>query len=366
MLGEALAEGLCLSGAFHSRPEGRHWRCRRPPARSPIALASGDRWPGGDSSAAGGSMLPIFPAASPQILQLVQDLLRHREGREWRVGNVYGEPGSRSLCTLAPPKRVFGTILRLGKAVTRSIWCGPRSTSTCARLSHGLVAGSDLNRAQPQRPHRHRQPEAWSETGSRSLALFLGTSAADRRHARPRPISRIAVSDLMISTGRVLRFAARRARKNPKPTSSSIIPRCCALCVDARTGEQCGIINIYLKSDGSDRLRDNKGKTVTGRAGGAVVMLSGFDEPTMGLILCEGAETGISLCQQEVRPVWACGPAGTLAKFPVLGGIEGLTIAADADAPGQRASAGLAARWRNAGCEVRIVPPEAGDWADRP
>jgi hypothetical protein len=94
-------------------------------------------------------------------------------------------------------------------------------------------------------------------------------------------------------------------------------------------------------------------------------MLSGFDEPTMGLILCEGVETGISLCQQGVRPVWACGAAGTLAKFPVLGGIEALTIAADADVPGQRAAAELAARWRNAGCEVRIVPPEAGDWADR-
>jgi len=132
----------------------------------------------------------------------------------------------------------------------------------------------------------------------------------------------------------------------------------------ARNGEQVGLINIYLRSDSTDRLRDDKGKTVTGRAGGAVVMLSDFDEPTMGLVVCEGVETGIALFQREVRPVWACGAAGTLQKFPLLGGIESLTIAADADAAGQRAADELARRWREAGREVRIVPPVAGDWAD--
>ena len=161
----------------------------------------------------------------------------------------------------------------------------------------------------------------------------------------------------------MLRFASRRPRKSPADELEHHPALLCALS-DARTGEQCGIINIYLTADGSDRLRDNKGKTVTGRAGGAVVMLSDFDEPTMGLVLCEGVETGIALFQREVRPVWACGAAGTLPKFPLLGGIEALTIAADADAAGQRAADELAKRWREAGREVRIVPPEAGDWAD--
>jgi putative DNA primase/helicase len=111
-------------------------------------------------------------------------------------------------------------------------------------------------------------------------------------------------------------------------------------------------------------VRDGKGKTVTGRAQGGAVMLSDFDEPTMGLVLCEGVETGIALFQREVRPVWACGAAGMLQKFPLLGGIESLTIAADADPAGQRAADELARRWREAGREVRIVPPVAGDWAD--
>ena len=58
-----------------------------------------------------------------------------------------------------------------------------------------------------------------------------------------------------------------------------------------------------------------------------------------------------------LRPVWACGGAGTLATLPVLGGIEALTIAADRDTPGMRAAEACAERWRPAGREVSIVPP---------
>jgi putative DNA primase/helicase len=94
-------------------------------------------------------------------------------------------------------------------------------------------------------------------------------------------------------------------------------------------------------------------------------MLSAFEEPAMGLVLCEGVETGLALFQRELRPIWACGAAGTLANFPLLGGLEALTISADADMPGQHAAEELAKRWRIAEREVRIVPPEAGNWADR-
>lgn len=84
----------------------------------------------------------------------------------------------------------------------------------------------------------------------------------------------------------------------------------------------------------------------------------------MGLVLCEGVETGVAINHAQMRPIWACGGAGTLATFPVLGGIEALTICADADKPGQRAAETLAERWRAAGRDVNIVPPPAGDWAD--
>jgi hypothetical protein len=112
--------------------------------------------------------------------------------------------------------------------------------------------------------------------------------------------------------GRLLRFAAARARQSPTGELEHHPALLCAL-ADAHTGEQCGIINIYLRPDGSDRLRDRKGKTVTGRAKGAAVMLSEFDEPTAGLIVCEGLETGIAIYQSGLHPIWACGGAGLIS-----------------------------------------------------
>jgi putative DNA primase/helicase len=146
---------------------------------------------------------------------------------------------------------------------------------------------------------------------------------------------------------------------------SSTIPALLCALSDACTGAHCGIVNIYLQLDGSDRLRDLKGKTVTSRARGAVVMLSAFDDVTTGMTMCEGVETGIALFQSEQRPVWACGGAGSLATFPILRGIETLTIAADQDEPGLRAAKQLAGRWEDASREVLIAAPPAGDWGDR-
>ena len=165
------------------------------------------------------------------------------------------------------------------------------------------------------------------------------------------------------AAGDVLRFATRHARKAPDGMLEHHPTLLAALC-DVRTGEQVGQINVYLRPDGSDRLRDSKGKTCWGRAAGAAVMLSSFDDVTFGLTLCEGVETGVALLMREQAPVWALGGAGNLSSFPVLGGIEALTVAADADEPGRRAAAAVATRWRAAGREVVVITPPAGDWAD--
>lgn len=131
-----------------------------------------------------------------------------------------------------------------------------------------------------------------------------------------------------------------------------------ALLRDIVSGLRVGIINIFLQSDG----RDRKGKTVTGRARAAAVMLSAFDEPTCGLTICEGVETGIGLLMDGCAPVWACGGVGTLANFPVLGGIECLTIDADADEARINATQQTAVRWKGLRATWRSVhlPPATG------
>jgi putative DNA primase/helicase len=81
---------------------------------------------------------------------------------------------------------------------------------------------------------------------------------------------------------------------------------------------------------------------------------------TLGLGIAEGIETALSLAH-AYAPGWATLDAGNLAAFPVLSGIECLTIAVDNDPAGIRAADECAERWHAAGREVRLVmAPQAG------
>ena len=68
------------------------------------------------------------------------------------------------------------------------------------------------------------------------------------------------------------------------------------------------------------------------------------------------------------KPVWATVDAGNMAAFPVLNGIETLTLFADNDlsGAGRKAAQECAERWREAGREAGIVMPEllGSDWND--
>jgi hypothetical protein len=67
---------------------------------------------------------------------------------------------------------------------------------------------------------------------------------------------------------------------------------------------------------------------------------------TLGLGVCEGLETGLAIMQRlDWRPVWTATCAGAIATFPVLPGIESLTIFADCDSAGMRAAETCARRW---------------------
>ncbi len=88
---------------------------------------------------------------------------------------------------------------------------------------------------------------------------------------------------------------------------------------------------------------------------------------THGFGIAEGVETALSVTQAGWRPVWACLSAGAVAAFPVLPGVDCLTVFADRDksGTGERAAAGCLARWLDAGREaVAIAPDFMGDWND--
>ena len=115
------------------------------------------------------------------------------------------------------------------------------------------------------------------------------------------------------------------------------------------------------------------GRLTYGPCKGAAIKLSGDEAVEQSLVIGEGLETCLSGMRLGFTPTWATGSAGGIADFPVLSGIEGLTILVDADEAdrngrraGQDAALECSARWTAEGREVfRVVPRLIGaDMAD--
>jgi hypothetical protein len=89
---------------------------------------------------------------------------------------------------------------------------------------------------------------------------------------------------------------------------------------------------------------------------------AGYDDTEAGARIeaVLAVATGIEHRATLLRPAWACGSAGTLEAFPVLPGVEALTILADHDAG--RAAEHCTQRWADSGREVTILTPrDLGD-----
>jgi putative DNA primase/helicase len=140
-------------------------------------------------------------------------------------------------------------------------------------------------------------------------------------------------------------------------------PAMVALMTDPATGDPCGAHVTYLQPDGTGKAEGERKKIMLGAAG--VIRLVPDTEVTMGLGLAEGIETALATMQRGGwRPVWAATSAGAIERFPVLPGIEALTVFADSDRDGMAAARTCCRRWADAGREARILAPPAGDWDD--
>jgi putative DNA primase/helicase len=128
-----------------------------------------------------------------------------------------------------------------------------------------------------------------------------------------------------------------------------------ALFCNVLTGEPRAISRTFL-----DREGKKLGRKFLGPVRSAAVMLDPFDCVTHGLFIGEGVETCMAARQFNLRPVWALGSAGAIEMFPVLSGVEALTLLMEADEASARACAACAERWHAAGREVFINAPTIG------
>lgn len=146
-------------------------------------------------------------------------------------------------------------------------------------------------------------------------------------------------------------------------TPGKRFPCMVALFRDIRTNEPRAIHRTALTADGQiiDRMS-------LGTKAGCAIKLTPDENVTEGLTVGEGIETTLAGMALNFRPAWALGDAGEVRKFPVLSGIECLTILVDNDArgTGQASALECSHRWTSAGREVfRVVPTTVGaDMAD--
>ena len=136
-----------------------------------------------------------------------------------------------------------------------------------------------------------------------------------------------------------------------------------ALYRDIRTNEPKAIHRTAMTANGEKIERK-----ALGSKAGCAIKLTADEDITKGLSVAEGVETALAAMALNFRPMWALGDAGEIAKFPLLPGIETLTIIVDNDAnrTGQDSALECSLRWTSMGREVfRVVPTTVGtDMAD--
>jgi DNA primase len=117
-----------------------------------------------------------------------------------------------------------------------------------------------------------------------------------------------------------------------------------------------GIQRTYLTDDG--RKADvSTVKLSLGRVAGSAIRLAPVASE---LIVCEGAEDGLSLQQELGRAVWASAGASMLAGMQFPSVVQSVVIGADNDDPGEREALKAAEAFTARGLKVRIMRPIKG------
>jgi hypothetical protein len=120
-----------------------------------------------------------------------------------------------------------------------------------------------------------------------------------------------------------------------------------------------GVHLTELLPDGSGKAPVDPVRKAIGPGHGSPIALSAIND-ALGLAICEGIETGLSIAQATGLGVWA---AGSSAWMPALAAavpdyVECITIYAEADASGQRGASGLIDALLARGFEVLRVDVE--------
>jgi putative DNA primase/helicase len=213
----------------------------------------------------------------------------------------------------------------------------------CERLGLPIA---DRRRDPPPRANRAAIEDAAAKAKSTRQALALWREAVDPRGT----LAETYLNGRELDLGDDLAGAVLRWH----PGAHAML----ALFRGLQDGRPQAVSRTFLDREG--RKIERK---FLGPVSGAAIMLDPFDFVTTGLHIGEGVETCMTAARRyDLRPCWALGCAGAVAAFPVLGGVECLTLLQENDDSGRSARdcEACAARWYGAGREVLINQPTRG------
>lgn len=145
-----------------------------------------------------------------------------------------------------------------------------------------------------------------------------------------------------------------RYRPDTPHPSGGTLPALVALVHDG-AGNICAGHRTFLDLSGTKAAADPPKASLGPIAGGAIRLRP----PAPELLVGEGLETAASAGLLLGLPAWAAIACGNLAASLVLPPmVRAVVIAADNDAPGQRAAALAAQRWMAEGRAVRVATPD--------
>jgi hypothetical protein len=123
-----------------------------------------------------------------------------------------------------------------------------------------------------------------------------------------------------------------------------------ALVRDIKTDDPIAIHRTALTKDNPPQKIE---RMSLGPVGGGAIKISPDFEVHSGLMIGEGIESVLAASKHyQFKPVWSLIDANNLSKFPVLSGIECVTIAVDNDAAGEGAASECARCLAQAGIDV--------------
>jgi hypothetical protein len=237
----------------------------------------------------------------------------------------------------------------------------------------GGIAGKSWK---PKREYR-RAPRVWKQEPE-----FNQTLAAWAREfwASCRPIRPDTVAAAYLDARRCAlppEDGDLKWRPDVPHPSGHVGPCLIGLVTDAESCEPISLHRTWIQPDGSKAQVAKPRLLLAKHRSAGVVRIWGDAEVTIGLTLGEGLESCLSAALDGLKPTWACLSARNLARFPVLPGLEGLTILIDHDkinpVTGKRAGTEAALELINRyiraafdpGGDIRVIwPPQEGQDAN--